>query len=378
KINHTRELKISLMRCAPFSFRILFSLVLIFAFLGCNDGPEKILPSKVTITESVYSSVTIQPDSLYQVYAAVGGILDKIFVDEGDSVSKGTLIAQIINNTPKLNTQNAKLNLELARENYSGSNAIIRALIDELNAAELKYKNDSINFTRQKNLWDQNIGSKVEYENRKLAYELSGNNLVLLKGNFERTKSELKTKLKQAENNYQTSLIATEDFTVQSKINGKLYALFKNQGEIINTMEPIAAIGSAGDFIIEMLVDEVDIVKLKIGQTALITLDAYGSKVYSAIVNKIYPRKDERSQTFKIEAIFIDTPEVLYPGLAGEGNIIVSQKENALTIPKEYLIGENQVKTEMGIIEIVTGIQDMERIEVRSGLDAETYLLKPE
>jgi len=366
------------MKYIPLTCRFFFSLIIISAFVGCNNGPEKILPSKVTITESVYSSVTIQPDSLYQVYAAVGGILDKIFAEEGDSVSKGTPIAQIINNTPKLNTENAKLNLELARDNYSGSNAIIRALIDELNAAELKYKNDSVNFTRQKNLWDQNIGSKVEYENRKLAYELSGNNLVLLKGNFERTKSELKTKLKQAENNYQTSLIATEDFTVQSKINGKLYALYKNQGEIINTMEPIAAIGSAGDFIIEMLVDEVDIVKLKIGQTALITLDAYGSKVYSAIVNKIYPRKDERSQTFKIEAVFIDTPEVLYPGLAGEGNIIVSQKENALTIPKDYLIGENQVKTEIGIIEIVTGIQDMERIEVRSGLDAETYLLKPE
>jgi multidrug efflux pump subunit AcrA (membrane-fusion protein) len=366
------------MRCIPFSFRFLFSLIIISAFVGCNDGPEKILPLKVSITESVYSSVTIQPDSLYQVYAAVGGILDKSFVDEGDSVSKGTAVAQIINNAPKLNTENAKLNLELARENYSGSNAIIRALLDEINAAELRYKNDSVNFCRQQNLWEQNIGSKVEYENRKLAYELSGNNLALLKGNFERTKSELNTKLKQAENNYQTSLITTEDFTVHSKINGKLYALYKNQGEIINTMEPIAAIGSADDFIIEMLVDEVDIVKLKIGQTALITLDAYGSKVYSATINKIYPRKDERSQTFKIEAKFKDPPEILYPGLAGEGNIIVSQKENALTIPKAYLIGENQVKTEEGIVEIITGIQDMERIEVRSGLDADTYVFKPE
>jgi multidrug efflux pump subunit AcrA (membrane-fusion protein) len=173
-------------------------------------------------------------------------------------------------------------------------------------------------------------------------------------------------------------LIATEDFTVQSKINGKLYALYKNPGEIINTMEPIAAIGSANDFVIEMLVDEVDIVKLKIGQTALITLDAYGSEVYSAIINKIYPRKDERSQTFKIEAVFLDPPNVLYPGLAGEGNIIVSQKDNALTIPKAYLIGENQVRTEAGIVDIVTGIQDMERVEIRSGVDAETFLLKPE
>ena len=365
------------MRCIPFSFRFLFSLILVSAFVGCNDRADKIFPLKVTITESVYSSVTIQPDSLYQVYAAVAGILDKNFVEEGDSVAKGSPIAQIINNTPKLNTENAKLNLQLARENYSGSNAIIKALIDEINAAELTYKNDSVNFKRQQNLWEQNIGSMVEYENRKLAYELSVNNLALLKGNFERTKSELNTKLKQAENNYQTSLIATEDFTVQSKINGKLYALYKNQGEIINTMEPIAAIGSANDFVIEMLVDEVDIVKLKIGQTALITLDAYGPVVYTAVLSKIYPRKDERSQTFKIEAIFKDPPEILYPGLAGEGNIIVSQKENALTIPKAYLIGENKVKTEEGIIEIVTGIQDMEHIEVRSGLDADTYLLKP-
>ena len=366
------------MRYIPFSYRLLFSLLLISVFTSCNDGREKILPSEVTITESVYSSVTIQPDSLYQVYAAVGGILDKNFVDEGDTVSRGMPIAQIINNTPKLNMENAKLNLELAQENYSGSNAIIRALIDEIKAAELKYKNDSVNFTRQKNLWEQNIGSKIEYENRKLAYELSSNNLALLNGNFERTKSELKTKLRQAENNYETSLIATKDFTVESKINGKLYALYKNQGEIVNPMEPIAAIGSATDFIIEMLVDEVDIVKLKVGQTALITLDAYGTKVYTAVLSKIYPRKDERSQTFKIEALFTKLPEILYPGLAGEGNIIVSQKENALTIPKEYLIGENSVKTEEGIIEIVTGIEDMERVEVRSGLDANTYILKPE
>lgn len=366
------------MKGYPIFFRFLIGFISVTSALSCNENREKLLPSKVTITESVYTSVTIQPDSLYQVYAAVGGILDKNFVEEGDSVAKGTSIAQIINNTPKLNSENAQLNLQLARENYSGSNTVLMALNDEIKAAELQYKNDSVNFCRQENLWEQNIGSKIEYENRKLAYELSSNNLRLLKSNFERTKTELKTKLKQAENNYETSLITTQDFNVQSKINGTVYALYKNQGEIINTMEPIAAIGSTNDFIIEMLVDEVDIVKLKIGQTALITLDAYGSKVYSAIINKIYPRKDERSQTFKIEAIFSEPPEVLYPGLAGEGNIIISQKENAITIPKEYLIDDNKVLTEEGIIEIVTGIQDLERIEVRSGLDAETYILKPE
>jgi len=143
-------------------------------------------------------------------------------------------------------------------------------------------------------------------------------------------------------------------------------------------MEPLAAIGSSDAFVIEMLVDEVDIVKLKIGYKALVTLDAYNSQVFEAVVSKIYPRKDERSQTFKVEAIFKNPPEVLYPGLAGEGNIIVAQKEDALTIPKEYLIENNKVRTEEGIIEISLGLQNLERAEVLSGLDADTYILKPE
>ena len=51
-------------------------------------------------------------------------------------------------------------------------------------------------------------------------------------------------------------MITTKDFAVKSKINGKVYALYKEPGEIVTTMEPLASIGSATNFIIEMLVDE--------------------------------------------------------------------------------------------------------------------------
>ena len=196
---------------------ILTSFVLLLFSCGANN--EKINPSIRTITESVYSSVTIQPDSLYQAYAVVSGILEQNYLEEGDSVSVGTPIAQIINNAPQLNVENAKLNLELAVDNYSGNNALIRTLEDEIRAARLQAQNDSVNYFRQKNLWDQNIGSQVEYDTRKLAYELSRNNLSLLLSNYNRTKNELRTKVIQAENNYKTALITTGDFTVESKIN---------------------------------------------------------------------------------------------------------------------------------------------------------------
>jgi len=355
-----------------------FLLIFIVQVFSCTEQQERILPKKTKLTESVYSSVIVQPDSLYQAYAAVAGILDQNLVEEGDVVSKGDPLLQIINNTPRLSAENARLSLQLSRDNYEGSAAVLKGIEDEIAAAELSLKNDSVNFERQKKLWDQKIGAKVEFDSRKLAYQLSQNKLTLLKSRYARTKNELGTQLQQAENNYRTSQIANKDFTITSKINGKVYALNKNPGEIVTTMEPLAAVGSSSIFVIEMLVDEEDIVKLVIGQRALITLDAYKSEVFLASVSKIYPRKDERSQTFKVEAIFEDPPEILYPGLSGEGNIIIAEKENALTIPRDFLIGDRKVLTDNGVVEVSTGLQNLEQVEILDGINENTYLLKPE
>lgn len=351
------------------------SLVLVF---GCGGGNDKILPQKTAITESVYASITIQPDSLYEAYAIVAGILDQNLVEEGDLVSKGQPILQIINSSPKLGTENARLAYELAKENYNGASAILKEIQDDIKSASLRFKNDSMNFFRQKNLWDKKIGSKAEYDNKKLSYEVSKNNLNTLKAKYKRTKNELSTKLKQAENDYRTSQITTEDFTVTSKIEGKVYALNKNPGEIVSAQEPLASIGRSDVFIIEMLVDEVDIVKVKTEQEVLVTLDAYQESFFEAKVSKIYPRKDERSQTFMVEAEFMAPPKVLYPGLAGEANIIIAKKEEALVVPKDYLIDGGKLRTEDGTIEVVTGLKSLDQVEIVDGIEVDTYILKPE
>lgn len=358
--------------------RYLIVLILGVALGNCSDAEERIRPELRQITASVYTSVTVQPDSLYQVYAAVGGILDAWLVEEGDSLMKGDGVVRIVNNQPELNTENARLNLELARENFSGSNAIIQTLKDEILAARLQVKNDSLNYHRQKALWAQQIGSQAEYESRELAYQLSRNKLSVLEGNLARTTNELRTKLIQAQNNYRSAQITTDDFTVSSKINGTLYAFYKNPGEIINTMEPIAAIGRTDDFVIEMLVDEKDIVQVRREQRVLVTLDAYPNQIFEGKVDKIIPKKDERSQTFKVEALFISPPEQLYPGLAGEGNIIVGDKEDALTIPRSYLIDGNHVRTDEGLVRVQTGLGNLEYIEILNGISEGTDILKPE
>lgn len=355
-----------------------FVFLFFFIMISCSEMQDKIRPTERPLTESVYSSVTIQPDSLYQAYAIVAGILDNNLVEEGHVVLKDDPIIQIINSAPKLNAQNAKYALELAKENYNGKAAILSSITEEIMAAKLKYKNDSINYYRQKNLWEQKIGSKVDYDSKKLNYELASNSLKLLQSKYDRTKNELQTAVKQSQNNYQTALIATKDFTVKSKVNGKVYALFKEPGELVNTMEPLASIGSATNFIIEMLVDEVDIIRIRENQDVLIHLDSYNGKIFKGHVSKIHPQKDERNQTFKVEAVFEKSPDVLYPGLSGEANIIIAKKDKVLTIPKAYVLDDNKVKTDNGIITIQTGLQNMEYVEVFSGITKDTYIYKPE
>ena len=96
--------------------KIAFTLLVISLF-SCADKVENtISPEVKTITESVYSSVTIHPDSMYEVFSSVTGIMDNQLVNEGDKVSVGQALFQITNNNPKLNTQNAKLAMDIARD----------------------------------------------------------------------------------------------------------------------------------------------------------------------------------------------------------------------------------------------------------------------
>lgn len=356
--------------------RKLVLLLLPFLFLYACKEEEHTTPQRISMTESIYSSVLIQPDSLYQVYAVISGILEKSFVEEGDLVVKNQPLFQVTNTAPELNAKNAKLALDLANDNYSGGITVLQSIKDEINAALLKFKNDSINYFRQKNLWDQKIGAKIEYDTKKLNYDLAKNNLVTLQSKLNRTKNELSINVKQAKNNYNTSLVATKDYTVKSSITGKVYAIAKNRGELINSTTPMATLGSASKFIIEMLVDEVDIVKVIKGQQVLLNLDAYKGQVFTATVTKIVPKKDERNQTFKVEAVFDTQPKVLYPGLSGEANIVIAKRDHVLTIPLDYLIDDDKVKTADGLVSIKTGMRNMEYVEILSGITETTLLYK--
>lgn len=357
-------------------FRLIAFCSIIIGF-GCQEKKVSTQPKWSSLTESVYAAATIQPKTTYQVFAGVNGVIDAVFIEEGQLVKKGQKLAQIVNLNPQLNTENARLNAQLAQENYAGSATVLTGIMDDIQAAKLKLATDSLNFVRQERLWNKQIGSKLEYDNRKLAYDLAANTLQALEKKYQRTEIELATKVKLAENQLKSSQVSKNDFVVHAKMDGTVYALFKESGEAISMQEPLADIGHTTDFIIEMEVDEMDIARIKPEQKVLLNLDAYNGQIFEAIVTKIYPQKELRTQTFKIEGVFKNPPKVLYPGLSGEANIIISKAEKVLTIPLEYLVEHHKVQVEDSLITIQTGRKNMERIEIIQGLDTNTVIIKP-
>ncbi|MEX2379607.1 MAG: efflux RND transporter periplasmic adaptor subunit, partial [Vicingaceae bacterium] len=168
------------------------------------------------------------------------------------------------------------------------------------------------------------------------------------------------------------------EYNIQAKAKGKVYQLFKEAGELINPQEPFGEIGSNGHYKITMDIDEVDITKLELGDTAIIRLDAYPEREFTARIQKIYPKKDPTTLTFKVEGQFVNPPPKLYNGLAGEANVIVGRHQNVITIPTEYLKSPNTVLTENGEQAIEIGLNNLEFVEVISGIDTSTALIKPE
>ncbi|MFT7611274.1 MAG: HlyD family secretion protein [Parvicellaceae bacterium] len=361
-----------------FSKRYLISVYCIILILNsCNKPTSEILPTLDAVTESVYASVTIQPEDMYNVFSTAPGIIDHLLIEVGDAVKAGQIIVVLESTIPIIATESARINTDLARVNYKGKSGLLNTLKNEIETVSAQMKLDSFNYVRQQRLWGQNIGSLSDLENRKIKYDASSNSLVALKNRLNQTKNELKVAYQQSNQALKNAQSRQDDYSIRSRLDGRVYDVLKEEGELVTQQTLIARIGQSDSFVIEMLIDEVDIARIQVGQTALVSLDAYPGEAFRSTIHKIIPLKDERNQTFMVEGKFVNPPEVLFAGLSGEGNVLISNKENVLTIPQEYLLDGEKVLTEDGEKVVSIGIRTIDRVEILSGIDASTIILKP-
>jgi multidrug efflux pump subunit AcrA (membrane-fusion protein) len=353
--------------------------LLAFVFTACSEKRESIQVSNADITESMYSSVTLEPEFLYSVYSELPGKIVQFKKETGDSIAFGDVICTIDAVVAINNSENAALNLELIQNKLFGSASVIEDLDQEINFARQQYSVDSLQFTRNEKLNASNIATASELEQSELRARSSKTRLEGLIAQKNRLKRELKIQQKQAKNAYESALSTSSAATITSVVDGMVYEVFKENGEFVNSQQPIAMIGSSSEYIIRMLIDEVDIIQVDIGQEVKVSLEAYPGETFVAHVKQIYPKMDPKTQSFEVIAKFKTPPPKLYLGLTGEANIIIREETNVIVIPRSYLIDDTYVETKNGRKKIVTGLKSLSSVQVLEGLSVgETIYLPAE
>lgn len=353
---------------------LIFSFLLLL--LSCREQTETISPTRENIVESVYASGWVKSRDQYDVFAPANGLLSRILVAEGDSVKKGQVILELVNETARLNQEKAALAREYSSVDLNRDKLLeLRTTINQL---QDKLQNDSLLLARQQRLWEQQIGTRVELEQRELAFSSTRESLKAARLRYNELERQIRFAAEQAAKDVQISRSMENDYTVRSKINGRIYKILKEPGEMITMQNPVAVIGGYNDFYLDLQVDEYDIGLITPGSRILVTMDSYRNQVYDAVVTKIIPYMDERSRAFAVEAEFVSKPPALYPNLSVEANIITRVRENTLTIPAEYLLGDSFVlQNKHDTIPVKTGLRDHQKVEILSGVSEQSVLYKP-
>lgn len=346
--------------------------------MACGRKQETIHPTIGPITESVYASGIIKAAGQYTVYPTVSGTVNALLVQEGDTVKAGQPLLRLDDRTSGPTERSAQAQLRTLEANAAENGPVLSQLREALDQARERFKLDSSNYARQRDLWSQHIGSQADFEQRELAFTTSRASLKRAIGAVEETRNRLRSELEVARGNASVSGAGNADRTPRSLIDGVVYDLLIEPGELAVPQKPLAVIGSASDLYLELDVDEMDINEVKAGQHVIVTMDSYAGREFEATVTRIVPIMDERSRTVRIEARFDRPPPRLFPNLTAEASIVLRTKENALTIPAAYLMDGNEVLTgPKKRVPVKLGVHDMERVEVLEGIDAGTELYKP-
>ncbi|MEX2511943.1 MAG: HlyD family efflux transporter periplasmic adaptor subunit [Cyclobacteriaceae bacterium] len=353
------------------------SILLVVIFLvSCNPSPEKTTPTKQDISESVYASGIIKSKFQYEVVPSANGIIHEILVSEGDHVQAGSPLMTISDASTKLNKEMAALSKRFSEK--QNNMAKLKELEINIDLAKAKMENDSLLLVRQQTLNQKEIGSDVELEQKRLAFINAKTAFQTAILNHRELERQIEFNEENAIKNLEIANALENDLIVKSEIDGLVYALLKEKGEMVNPQVPVAVIGDPDEFILELQVDEYDIVKVEKNQKIKVSLDSYQDLVFDATVTKINPMMDDRSKTFLVEAAFVNPPDKLFPNLTLEANIIINEKKNALLVPSAYIFRDQYVIKEEGdTVEVKLGIKNYLKTEILSGIDEHTSIQKP-
>lgn len=375
----------------------LMSVWLAYYFIVQNKKDpvvyEYVKPEVNDIVKKAVASGSIKPRKEVNVKPQVSGVIEKLFVEAGEMVTKGQKLAMIKLIPSEVNINSAKSNLELAKIRYTDAvreverQRQVNSQKLDVQQAEANYNVAVKELTRQQSLHEQGVISdqdilqfeldaelkKNTYENMKIS---SVNNLAGAEIDVEIRKQELDA----ARNNLQllregkTSNSNQISNIVNSTMDGMVLDVPVEEGSSViernnfNEGTNIAIIADMSSLIFEGTIDESDVGKLKVGMPLVLKVGAITDEEFKGILEFIAPKgtEEEGAVNFKIKADIQNenSNTFLRAGYSANADIILQSKEQVITINERDIL----FKKDKAFVELVKGDQEFEEKEIQTGL----------
>lgn len=382
-------------------------VIIVFAIIGRSAGwiggvketeVEFANVKKTAIVEKVSASGEIQPEIEVKLSPDVAGEIIELNVQEGDSVELGKLLVKIRpdNFASALDRTRANLNQQMA--NLAQSRA-------SLQRAEAQFTRSELDFKRQKTLHEQKVISDADYEQAFANFISAEKDLEAAKQGV--IAAEFIVKSSQASVNEASENLRLTN--VNSPVSGIVSSLKVEKGErVVGTQQmagtEMMTIADLTRMEVRVDVNENDIIRLSLGDTTLIDVDAYSAsgKKFKGIVTSIANTANTKASVdavteFKVKIRILNSSyEELVkagnrypfrPGMTASVEIMTNAKNDAVAIPLSAVTTrETQMDTlpggttkakeivfvsengEAKIRTVKTGISDYENIEILEGL----------
>ncbi len=301
--------------------------------IGNNDDSKIVELSKVaqtTIVETVSATGKIQPEIEVKLSSEVSGEIIALPIKEGQQVKKGDLLVRI--------------NPDLYESGVNRSVASMSTTKAGLSQADAQVKEAKANYDRNQKLFDKGIISKAEWDRIVSAYEVA---LANKQSAYYQVKSASATVTEANDNLRRTTIYAPADGTI-SLLNVELGERVLGTQQMAGT--EILRIANLNNMEVEVDVNENDIVKVNIGDSAKIEVDAYLKREFKGIVTSISNSAStaltaDQVTNFKVKVRILKEsyqdllegkPEnysPFRPGMTATVDIITKRKENILAIP---------------------------------------------
>ena len=312
-----------------------------------------------TFRVSVTGPGSLEAVSSMDIKPSVSGTLSMI-VKEGARVNKGELIARLETTTFNRNLENARLQLEKARialestklnqaSNRSSVNQSLQNAQSQVANAKLDLSGAQSNYSNMQRLYKAGGASQNQLDETRRSLEKAENSLATARLSLQTTQStqNIKSSTDTQDLRNQELAIRQAEISVQTSqtdlANSKIYAPFNG---IVSSVTGQIGGSVGGSSILTLIedsrvkipvqVDETEIAKVKVGQSAEVTLDALPDETFRGKVTAVSPKAVVQQNIAVFYAtVTVENPELkLRPGMTSEVEIIAQEFQNVVVIPK--------------------------------------------